>query len=157
MQEINFPIYSNFIKKKYNKNTLALSSILSRTNTKKEDIKGRKFKQGITIDDISSRDLDDGIWAYKHDYGYVVEVSIADVSEIVKFNSPLDIEALERSTSVYYNTHALFMLPEDITVNKLSLNNNTTKLTLTVTINLDLDFNVVDSFIEETIFHNRKR
>ncbi|MEA3387157.1 MAG: RNB domain-containing ribonuclease, partial [Patescibacteria group bacterium] len=61
------------------------------------------------------------------------------------------------STSVYYNTHALFMLPEDITVNKLSLNNNTTRLTLTVTINLDLDFNVVDSFIEETIFHNKKR
>ena len=157
MQKINFPIFSNTIKKKYSKNTLSLSNILSRTNTKKGDLKGRKFKQGITIDDISSRDLDDGIWAYKHDYGYVVEVSIADVAEIIQFNSPLDLEALERSTSVYYNTHALFMLPDDITINKLSLNHNITRLSLTVTINLDLEFNVIDTFIEETLFHNIKR
>lgn len=157
MQEVIFPLFSNIIKKKYSKSALSLSNMLSRKDITRENLEGRKFKQGITIDDISSRDLDDGIWAYKHDYGYVVEVSIADVAEVVRINTPLDLEAFERSTSVYFNTHALFMLPEDITVGKLSLNNNTTKLTLTVTINLDLEFNVIDSFIEETIFHNKKR
>lgn len=156
-KKILFPPFNNSIKRKYSKNALILADKISRLDLSLNELNGRKFKEGITIDDIGSRDLDDAIWAYRHDYGYTVEISIADVSEFIEFNSDLDLEALERSTSVYFNTHALFMLPEDITINKLSLNNDTTRLTLTVTINLDLEFNVVDTYIEETFFHNIKR
>ena len=39
--------------------------------------------RGITIDDVSTRDIDDAIWVAKAEDEWIVHVSIADVAKAV--------------------------------------------------------------------------
>jgi ribonuclease R len=111
----------------------------------------------ITIDKAMSKDLDDGIWAEETENGYAIFVSIADVAEIVKPDSILDLDAMNRSTSVYTSHYAYHMFPSEISTDICSLNNETNRLTLTTRICLDKNFWVVDSKIFESRFYNKKR
>ena len=61
----------------------------------------RKYEEGISIDGIESLDLDDAIWVEKTSTGYAVFVHISDVTEAVPIYTPLDLEALKRTTSIY--------------------------------------------------------
>lgn len=61
----------------------------------------RKYEEGVSIDGIESLDLDDAIWVEKTSAGYAVFVHISDVTEAVPMYTPLDIEALKRTTSIY--------------------------------------------------------
>ncbi len=61
----------------------------------------RKYEEGISIDGIESLDLDDAIWVEKTSAGYAVFVHISDVTEAVSTYTPLDLEALKRTTSIY--------------------------------------------------------
>jgi ribonuclease R len=87
-----------------------------------------------------SKDLDDGIWAEETENGYAIFVSIADVAEIVKPDSILDLDAMNRSTSVYTSHYAYHMFPSEISTDICSLNNETNRLTLTTRICLDKNF-----------------
>lgn len=61
----------------------------------------RRYEEGVSIDGIESLDLDDAIWVEKTHAGYVVFVHISDVTEAIPLYTPLDIEALKRTTSIY--------------------------------------------------------
>ena len=61
-------------------------------------------------------------------------VAIADVSHYVTAESPLDLEARERSTSVYMPGLTLPMLPEQLSSNACSLREGELRLTKTVAI-----------------------
>jgi len=117
----------------------------------------RVFLEWITIDWAESRDLDDGIWVEKNDNWYNIFVSIADVAEIIKKDSLLDQNALQKSTSVYLAHQVFSMFPEKISTDLASLNDKTKKLTLTIKINLDKNWNVINTNIFESIFYNKKR
>ena len=64
----------------------------------------------FTIDSAESKDLDDAISIEKGEHCYYVGVHIADVSHYVKYRSPLDLEAFERGTSIYYANKVVPML-----------------------------------------------
>ncbi len=67
----------------------------------------------ITIDPPDAKDFDDAISLEKDDKGrWVLGVHIADVSEFVTADSPLDVEARERGNSVYLPGRTIPMLPE---------------------------------------------
>lgn len=90
-----------------------------------------KHKQGredlralplITIDGEDARDFDDAVYCESTRSGWKLWVAIADVSAYVAPDSPLDREAVQRATSVYFPQRVLPMLPEVLSNGLCSLN-----------------------------------
>lgn len=92
---------------------------------------------GVTIDDRSTRDIDDAIWVEEMPGGYKVIVSIADVSKIVAPGSNLDGMARERLGTQYFRTGNSPMLPRALAEREISLWPHRPKRTMTVEVTLD--------------------
>ena len=89
------------------------------------DLAGRTDFRGlptVTIDGEHARDFDDAITLETLRNGhYWLGVHIADVSHYVEEGSPLDVEAYDRGTSVYFPERALHMFPPQLATGLCSL------------------------------------
>ena len=117
----------------------------------------REPVDGFTVDGESSRDLDDAIWLKESPSGYQVIVSITDVDYLVKVASPLDLEALNRATTIYYPSRNIPMFPRVLSENLLSLREKEERPTLSVYIDLDKNLQIVHVDIRETYLKSAKR
>jgi len=117
----------------------------------------RVWVEAITIDWSESLDLDDAIWAEKTKNWYCVWIHIADVAEAIPLFSPLDREALQRTTSIYRRDHIINMFPNELSNGPLSLDENWVKKTMTLQIDLDDSGHVLRSSFYESHFKNLKR
>ncbi len=94
----------------------------------------------VTIDGKTARDFDDAVLATKHSDGsWTLYVAIADVAHYVQPGDPVDAEAYERATSVYFPTHAIPMLPEALSNNLCSLRPQVNRYAVTCEMHLDAE------------------
>jgi len=84
---------------------------------RQNDLAGRRDIRNlplVTIDGEDARDFDDAVHVKKTAKNFILTVAIADVSHYVERNSPLDIDAVQRGTSVYFPDRVIPMLPEKL-------------------------------------------
>ena len=97
----------------------------------------------VTIDPINAKDRDDAIYVkflnttQKNKIFCEIWIAIADVSSFFEIGSKIDNEALFRGNSTYLNETVIPMLPEKISNNLCSLEENKVRYTITLKIDLD--------------------
>ncbi len=112
----------------------------------------------FTIDPEDAKDFDDAVSLEKLANGnFLLGVHIADVSHYVEPASPIDVEALKRSTSVYLVDRVLPMLPERLSNEICSLKPDEDRLTYSVLMELTSESVLKSYQIRESIIHSKAR
>jgi len=121
----------------------------------REDLRERIV---ITIDGESARDFDDAVSIDRLPDGvFRLGVHIADVSHYVREGDPLDLEAYQRGTSVYYPERAIPMLPEGLSNGLCSLRPNVPRLTVSVFLDINRDGEILSCRFAETVIRSARR
>lgn len=110
-----------------------------------------------TIDDESTREIDDGLSVEFLDGGETVKlwIHIADPTRLVALGDELDLEARRRSTSLYLPTGTISMFPQDLATGPMSLVQGQVCSALSFSATLDetgaaCDYSIHPSLIEPT-------
>lgn len=110
----------------------------------------------FTIDSAETKDIDDAISLQElKDGGYELGVHIADVSHYVLPDSPLDKEAFERATSIYYADKVIPMLPTQLSNGICSLNEGEDRLAFSCLMELDRQGNIRRYNFVKTVIRSR--
>jgi len=112
----------------------------------------------ITIDPLTARDFDDALSYQEVEDGSIeVGIHIADVTHYVPEDSPLDKEALKRSTSVYLVDRVLPMLPEKLSNDLCSLNPHEDRYTFSAIFTFDTNYKITKRWYGRTVIHSDRR
>ena len=124
-----------------------------------ENARRRDFRQLpiVTIDGETARDFDDAVLVTEVAGGYELQVHIADVSQYVRAETGLDLEARLRGTSVYFPDRAIPMLPQELSTDICSLRPAEDRLVLSCIMRLDSDGNIESFEIVEGVIRSAAR
>ncbi len=115
----------------------------------------------VTIDGEDARDFDDAVYcepaSFGKHQGWRLLVAIADVSYYVDTGSPIDIDAYERATSVYFPRRVIPMLPEKLSNGLCSLNPLVDRLCMVCDMIIDEDGQVQAYQFYQAVMHSHAR
>ena len=131
------------------------------TEVLKSDYKGRtdiSNEMIFTIDGKDTKDIDDAVGLKMLDNGnYLLNVSIADVTNYVKWNSSIFNDAYNKGNSTYMADKVEPMLPIELSNGICSLNPNVLRCAVTTEIEFDTNGNVVNKRMYPSIIKSRKK
>lgn len=111
----------------------------------------------LTIDGADARDFDDAVYCEPNDNGWKLLVAIADVAHYVDIESPLDVEAYERATSVYFPGRVIPMLPEALSNGLCSINPDVDRLCMVCEMNINQQGEVESYDFKEAVMRSHAR
>lgn len=121
-----------------------------------EDAKDLRDLDWSSIDNRTSRDLDQVEWAEQLENGDIrILVGIADVDAAVEKGSPIDRRAAQNTVSVYTETETFPMLPEELSTNLTSLNEGEDRLAVVADMTVKENGDVPKSTFYRAIVRNR--
>ncbi len=109
----------------------------------------------FTIDSADSKDLDDAVSLSWQGDSYRLGVHIADVSHYVAGGSPLDQEAFERGTSLYYADQVVPMLPQALSNGICSLNPGEDRLAFSALLTVSKEGELLDFDFRKSVIRSR--
>jgi ribonuclease R len=125
-----------------------------------EEMQGRvdlRAEDTVTIDGDDSKDFDDAVAVKKDGDGWILKVSIADVSHYVTPGSPLDKEAYKRGCSTYVTDRVVPMLPHELSNGICSLNPHVDRLANTCEMKIDAKGNTVSYKVYASVINSTER
>ena len=158
--EIDVAIRSYDIPHTWSPSVLEQTSAIAEEVTEKDkenrvDIRNLRL---VTIDDETARDFDDAVYCEPRPRGgYRLLVAIADVSHYVRPGTPLDDEALNRSTSVYFPDHVVPMLPEKLSNGLCSLNPGVDRLCMVADMTISAAGNISGYTFYQAVMYSHAR
>jgi ribonuclease R len=111
----------------------------------------------VTIDSETARDFDDAVALEKIGKNFRLYVSIADVSHYVTTGSPLDQDAYQRGTSVYFPGRVVPMLPERLSNDLCSLVPDQDRLAFTAILDFDAQGALLGKSFTKSIIRSHHR
>ena len=115
----------------------------------------------VTVDPPTAKDFDDAIslevLPENEGGGWVLGVHIADVSHYVKENGPLDVEAHQRGTSVYFPDECIPMIPDRLSGDLCSLREGVDRLTMSAWMTISPDLEIIETRFSESVIRSRRR
>ena len=112
----------------------------------------------VTIDGETARDFDDAIYAELLPNGnFQLQVHIADVSHYVTPQTPLDIEAAMRGTSVYFPDRAVPMLPVELSTEICSLKPHVDRLVVSMIMEIDHQGDILGQQFHRSVIRSAER
>ncbi len=111
----------------------------------------------MTIDGERTRDFDDALSLEEVPEGWRLGIHISDVSAHVLPQTPLDLEAQERGTSIYLPERRLPMLPEELSEDTVSLLAHQERLALSFLVTLSADAEIRDWVIVPSLITVQRR
>jgi exoribonuclease-2 len=119
------------------------------------DVRDLRALLWSSIDNDSSRDLDQIEAAERVNGGIRVLVGIADVDSDVALDSPIDRHASTQTTSVYTGIKTFSMLPEQLSTDLTSLNEGADRLAVVVDMVVAGDGSISSTSIYRALVRNR--
>ena len=123
--------------------------------TVKKDAKDLRDLLWSSIDNDTSRDLDQLEVATRVPGGIAVQVAVADVSSAIAKNTPLDQFAAYQTQTVYTAVHNFSMLPTELSTDLTSLNENQDRSAVVVQFTVDANGDLQQTAIVEAMVRNR--
>lgn len=111
----------------------------------------------VTIDPSTAKDFDDALSIEKIKGGWRMWVHIADVGHFVRPGSAIDLEAHERSTSVYPVDRVIPMLPEKLSNDLCSLVPHADRFAMTAEMEVDRAGKLVKYAVYPSLIHSNHR
>jgi len=131
-----------------------LKDISPNKTLKRIDLRKKSF---VTIDGKDAKDFDDAVYCEREAGGFILQVAIADVADIVDCGSEIDKEAIKRGTSIYFPKKVIPMLPEKISNDLCSLVPKKDRNVLVCKIHLDINGDIESYDFQEATINSHKR
>src|SRR5450755_2168189 len=119
------------------------------------DVRDLRSMLWSSIDNDTSRDLDQAEAAERVSAGIRVLIAIADVDSDVPMGSPIDKHAAAQTTSVYTGIRTFSMLPEQLSTDLTSLNQDADRLAVVVDMLVASDGSITSGDIYRALVRNR--